>query len=221
MATIGRHANPIEETLRPCRICRRWFRPDPRVGARQRACSNPSCQKARHQQAQARWCARNPDYFIARRIDARSLSNQPPEPLRLRPPLSRLPWDLALARASSPTRSRSEAPETSPEEKILLETLPELASYVRALKERSAGRGTVALRRLLTMVNDYPREPLRQALEEAAQYGLYDLDRVETVILRKLGREYFQIRLDYGDEHDGRNSATAGESAPEKDGHDS
>jgi hypothetical protein len=80
---------------RPCRICRRWFRPDPRVGARQRACHNPSCQKARHQQAQARWCARNPDYFIARRIDARSLSNQPPEPLRLRPPLSRLPWDLA------------------------------------------------------------------------------------------------------------------------------
>jgi hypothetical protein len=45
------------------------------------------------------------------------------------------------------------------------------------------------------MVNDYSREPLRKALEEAAQYGLYDLDRVETVILRKLGREYFQIRL--------------------------
>src|SRR6266576_1800356 len=80
---------------RPCRICRRWFRPDPRVGARQRACRNSSCQKARHQQAQAKWCARNPDYFIARRIQARSLPEQPSEPLRLRPPLSRLPWDLA------------------------------------------------------------------------------------------------------------------------------
>jgi hypothetical protein len=112
-------------------------------------------------------------------------------------------------------------PETSVEEKILLETLPELAGYVRALKERSAGRGTLALRRLLSMVNDYPREPLRESLEEAARYGLYDLDRVETVILRKLGREYFQIRLEYGDEHDGRNSATAREPAPEKDGHDS
>ena len=43
----------------------------------------------------------------------------------------------------------------SPEEKILLETLPELAGYVRALKKRSAGRGTLALRRLLSMVNDY------------------------------------------------------------------
>src|SRR5260370_27558039 len=80
---------------RPCRICRRWFRPDPRIGARQRACRSPSCQKARHQRAQAKWCAQNPDYFIARRIQARSLSKQPPEPLRLGPPLSRLPWDIA------------------------------------------------------------------------------------------------------------------------------
>src|SRR6266576_2405114 len=53
MATMGRHAKPFEET---CCICRRWFLPDPRVGARQRACGNPSCQKARHQQAQARCC---------------------------------------------------------------------------------------------------------------------------------------------------------------------
>src|SRR6266576_1587689 len=80
---------------RPCCICRHWFRPDPRVGARQRACRKSSCQKARHQQAQAKWRARNPDYVIARRIQARSLSEQPSEPLRLRPPLSRLPWDLA------------------------------------------------------------------------------------------------------------------------------
>src|SRR5437660_12442904 len=80
---------------RPCRICRHWFRPDPRVGARQRVCRNSSCQKARHQQAQAKWCARNPDYLIARRMQARSLSAQPPEPLRFRPPLSRLTWDLA------------------------------------------------------------------------------------------------------------------------------
>jgi len=50
MATIGRHGKPAK---RPCRICRHWFRPDPRVGARQRACRNSSCQKARHQQAQA------------------------------------------------------------------------------------------------------------------------------------------------------------------------
>jgi transposase len=127
---------------------------------------------------------------------------------------------FTLAEHRHPRGRGVKPPETSSEEKTLLETLPELAGYVRALKERSAGRGTLALRRLLTMVNDYPREPLQQALAEAAQYGLYDLDRVETVVLRKLSREYFQIRSDYGDQHDGSDSATAAESAPEKDGHD-
>jgi hypothetical protein len=29
---------------RPYSTCRRWFRPDPRVGARQRTCRNPECQ---------------------------------------------------------------------------------------------------------------------------------------------------------------------------------
>lgn len=37
---------------RPCRICRRWFDPHPRVGDRQRVCSKPECQRERHR----RWC---------------------------------------------------------------------------------------------------------------------------------------------------------------------
>ena len=80
---------------RPCSICRRWFRPDPRVGNRQRACSKADCQEARRQQTQAAWRGRNPDYFVARRMQARSTLEQAPEPLRLPPPLSQLPWDLA------------------------------------------------------------------------------------------------------------------------------
>jgi hypothetical protein len=80
---------------RPCCVCRRWFRPDPRVGLRQRACGQPDCQAARRVQTQKSWRARNPDYFIARRIEERGNPDQPPEPLRLPPPLSRLPWDIA------------------------------------------------------------------------------------------------------------------------------
>jgi len=30
---------------KPCRICRRWYRPDPRVGARQKTCGSPECQR--------------------------------------------------------------------------------------------------------------------------------------------------------------------------------
>ena len=80
---------------KPCCVCRRWFRPDPRVGLRQRACGQPDCQAGRRVQTQKSWRDRNPDYFIARRIQERGKQGQPPEPLRLPPPLSRLPWDIA------------------------------------------------------------------------------------------------------------------------------
>ena len=79
----------------PAPICRRWFRPDPRVGSRQRACGNPECQAARRVQTQRNWRESRPDYFTARRIRERGEQDRPPEPLRLPPPLSRLPWDIA------------------------------------------------------------------------------------------------------------------------------
>jgi len=83
---------------RPCSICRRWFYPDPRVGPRQRACSERSCQEARRARTQASWRRRNPDYFTARRLQQRRASvaeGSTLEPLQLPPPLSHLPWDIA------------------------------------------------------------------------------------------------------------------------------
>ena len=86
-------------TKRPCRICRRWFVPDRRVGRRQRACSAPTCQIARRAQTQAFWRRRNPDYFIAHRLQRRRVKAEHASavvlPLVLPPPLSQLPWDLA------------------------------------------------------------------------------------------------------------------------------
>jgi hypothetical protein len=80
---------------KPCQICRRWFRPDDRVGSRQRTCSRPECQADRRKKTQASWRARNPGYSLAWRIQARSGSKPPPEPLRMPAPLSELPWDVA------------------------------------------------------------------------------------------------------------------------------
>ena len=79
---------------KPCTICRRWFVPDPRIGKRQRACK-AECQAARRKKVQAAWRAKNPTYFIGRRIQERSAQEDAPGPLRLPPPLSQLPWDLA------------------------------------------------------------------------------------------------------------------------------
>lgn len=99
----------------PCSVCRKWFTPSARVGDRQFACSTPSCQSARRKKKQAAWRAAHPDYFVARRLQERAASaeeprphepsagtsaaadavTRPPEPLAVRPPLDRLPWDLA------------------------------------------------------------------------------------------------------------------------------
>ena len=36
-------------------------------------------------------------------------------------------------------------------------------------------------------------EPFLAAVQEAARYGLYDLDRVERMILRRVARDYFLL----------------------------
>ncbi len=79
------------------------------------------------------------------------------------------------------------------EEKILLELAPELAAYIEQLQRKARKKTTLALRQLLRMVREYPREPVRQAIERAHQYGLYDLDRLESLILRFIAEEYFQL----------------------------
>src|SRR5262245_17931236 len=79
--------------------CGQWFWPDPRVGERQRACPSAECQAERRKKTQAAWRAANSDYFAGRRIGERAAqaeqSAKPPEPLRMPPPLDRLPWDVA------------------------------------------------------------------------------------------------------------------------------
>src|SRR5437588_3697438 len=92
-----------EARKRPCAICRRWFRPDARVGKRQQACGKPECQRSRRQKTQASWRRRNPCYAMAWRIDRRtSQTPSPPEPLRLPAPLNQLPWELAKDQFGSP-----------------------------------------------------------------------------------------------------------------------
>jgi hypothetical protein len=67
-------------------------------------------------------------------------------------------------------------------------------------RTRSTRRATLALRQLLRLLKEYPREPLLAAVQEAARYGLYDLDRLERMILRRVVRDYFL--LDDGKESD-------------------
>ena len=91
-------------------------------------------------------------------------------------------------------------PDPHPEEALILKAVPEIAGYVAALKQNGRKLTILALRQLLRMVREYPREPLLAAVREAARYGLYDLDRLERMILRLVARDYFLLNHDPGSE---------------------
>ena len=71
-----------------------------------------------------------------------------------------------------------------------------LNRYVAGLKKRSPGRGVSRLRRLLAMRRTYPRQAFLAAIETALQYGLYDLHRLEHLILERVAGDFFQITPD-------------------------
>src|SRR5277367_5507143 len=100
---------------------------------------------------------------------------------------------VLLAGHRPPRGQRDARPDPHPEEKAIVTAAPELADYVVELKQRSRKAVTLALRQLLRLVREYPREPLLGAVREAGRYGLYDLDRLERMILRRVTREYFLL----------------------------
>jgi hypothetical protein len=93
-----------------------------------------------------------------------------------------------------------------PEERELADAGAPFADYAAMLKKRGA-RWPIALRRLAQMRRDYPTAPLAAAIETAAHYGLFDLDRVERIILRNVATAYFVVPADRadddGDRHEG------------------
>ena len=100
---------------------------------------------------------------------------------------------VMLAEHRPPRGQRAPRPDPHPEESAIVTAAPELADYVAGLKQRSRKVITLALRQLLRFVREYPREPLMGAVQEATRYGLYDLDRLERMILQRVTREYFLL----------------------------
>jgi len=54
---------------RPCRICKRWFIPHPRLKDRQKTCGNPSCRQEWHRRKCEQWNHNNVDYFKDNYLD--------------------------------------------------------------------------------------------------------------------------------------------------------
>lgn len=79
---------------------------------------------------------------------------------------------ITLAEHRPPHGQRGPRPDPHPEEQAILTAAPELAESVAGLKQQSRKIVTLALRQLLRLVREYPRDPLLGAAAEAARYGL-------------------------------------------------
>jgi len=67
----------IPSRKRPCRICKRWFLPNPRLKERQKTCGRQRCQKAWHRKKCAQWNRKNADYFKANYLQKKIESAAP------------------------------------------------------------------------------------------------------------------------------------------------
>lgn len=77
---------------------------------------------------------------------------------------------------------------------------PELEAYARGLQQRGHGRGVRALRRLLELQRTYPQAPFLAAVRQAAHFGLYDLGRLEKLILQQVAGNFFALHHDADDD---------------------
>jgi len=83
-----------------------------------------------------------------------------------------------------------------PEEADLLLILPPVAGYLTRLKASGKRAPALLIRRLLRMAREYPHPALLSAIAEAERYGLFDLDRLERMVLSRVDRDYFPRRDD-------------------------
>lgn len=74
-------------------------------------------------------------------------------------------------------------------------------AYIKALTQHLNGRGTRALNRLLQIKRTYPAQPFLGALEQALKYGLFDLTRLENLVLSHVAGDFFALDESSRDNH--------------------
>ena len=89
---------------------------------------------------------------------------------------------------------------TAAEEALLGGHHPSLDRYAAALKRHSHGYGRRPLRRLIEMKRTYPAGPFIAAIEQALHYGLFDLGRLEDLILKQVAGDFFALNTGKDDD---------------------
>ena len=75
-------------------------------------------------------------------------------------------------------------------------------AYIAELKKHVRGTGLQKFNRLLSLKHTYPFEAFVGAIEQAHHYGLYDLNRLEDLIIKFVAGNYFNLISDEKNEKD-------------------
>lgn len=89
-------------------------------------------------------------------------------------------------------RTRPRRP--APEEQLLRGRHPTLDRYMAALTDHKPARAVRVLRRLLQIQQTYPAEPFIAALEQALRFNLFDLGRLERLVLKHVAGDFFALQ---------------------------
>lgn len=81
------------------------------------------------------------------------------------------------------------------QQRLLQGIHPDIDAYLESFRRRVRGRGVAAFQRLLGFKRDYPADAFLAAIQTASEYGLYDLTRLEAMILERVAGDYFQFDL--------------------------
>lgn len=90
-----------------------------------------------------------------------------------------------------PRHAQGKGPAT--EETLLRGRFEALDAYLDQLKRQLPGRGVQGMRRLLQMTRTYPQAPFVCAIERALHYRLFDLNRLEALIIERVRGDFFRL----------------------------
>ena len=103
-------------------------------------------------------------------------------------------WDGSGARVTTaehrPQRGERQAHQHP--DHAAMQRFPDVAkTFVAAVEKRRPHRVVPTIRALARMLAEYPPGPVHAALAEAMQYGLHDVERLESMVLRRIADDFF------------------------------
>jgi len=94
------------------------------------------------------------------------------------------------------TRRQKKGSDPPKELARLVRQVPEIEGYLKKLRKRAKRSYGFALRQMLRMLSEYPRAIFLDAVRSAERYGLYDIDRLETMVLQRIDSDFFPLDRD-------------------------